>query len=236
MSGIDRYLGGGFGREHGYEIVLLFGPTKIGKSTVALNLVAGAVTRGYKVGLMILEDEGADTYIRLTDILGAAATQQFITEERAVRCLPVDAMLKSWTLDELLAKMEAWYGDGIELILLDHLQFAFENAETIKGENEYIKQRVFMRNLNFLMKKTGKTLILVSHVGKATGAKGGDKIIGSSSIAQAATKIIEVNKGKLGEMFIQLHGSRFTYTPDGSYPIALTGPNRVRLEDGRVTA
>lgn len=231
---LDTYLGGGFGRKHGYEIVLLFGPTKIGKSTVALNLMAGAIKNGHRVGLMILEDEGADTYLRFTNILGADVTKRFVTEQKNVRCMPVDAMLKSWSLDDLLAKIEGWFGEGMDLILLDHINFAFENAETIKGENEYIKQRVFMRNLNLVMKRTGKTLIMVSHVGKANGNVGTDRVFGSSAIAAAATKIIEVKKDKLGTLYLHLHGSRFTATPDVPYPITLSGINRVKLEDGNL--
>lgn len=232
VSRLDRYLGGGFGRMNGYEIILLFGPSKIGKSTIALNLVAPAVKDEKRVGLMVLEDEGPDTYNRLAQILGSEDTKTYLQPGSGIRCLPVDAMLKSWSLDDLLKRMEDWFESGIDVILLDHIQFAFENAETAKGENEYTKQRVFMQKLNHLMKKVHKTLIIVSHTAKNGAAAGMDKVMGSSAIAAAATKIIEVKKDKLGVLYLHMHGSRFTTTPDVAFPVALSGEHRVKLEDG----
>jgi RecA-family ATPase len=116
----------------------------------------------------------------------------------------------------------------VDLILLDHLQFAFEGAEAIRGENEYIAQRVFMQKLNQLMKRVKKTIILVSHTNKGLG-KGMDKIVGSGSIAQAATKVIEVSKDE-GNTILTLHKSRFTKTPDNAYAMKLEGTRLKGLE------
>jgi predicted ATP-dependent serine protease len=219
---LDGYLGGGFGRPDGYEIVLLYGPSGVGKSTIALNLMAPAMQACKKVGLLVLEDDMADVSVRLEQIL-KPEEYRAINHNNLVRCLPADALTNSWKLDDLLKYIESWFVDeGVELILLDHLQFAFESAESIKGENEYIAQRVFMQKLNQLMKRVKKTIILVSHVNKATGAKGMDKIVGSGAIAQAATKVIEVTEDK-GEFMIslQLRKSRFTAKPKFSLPMAM---------------
>lgn len=208
---LDSYLRGGFGRPNGYEIVLLYGPTGVGKSTVALNFMAPAIVKGVKVGLLVLEDDMADVSNRMSHILTPKQYAAMNTD-KTVRCLPEDELVKSWTLHDLVAYIEEWFNDGVELILLDHLQFAFENAEAIKGENEYIAQRVFMQKLNQLMKRTKKTIILVSHVNKTNGSKGMDKIVGSGSIAQAATKVIEIAevRGIANQIHLELRKSRFT--------------------------
>lgn len=217
-SELDRYLGYGFGRKDGYEIVLLYGPTGIGKSTVGLNFLAPAINQGKKVGLLILEDDMPDVSNRFAHIL-SPTQYHAMNESDKILCLPDDALSKSWTLDDLLVYIEDWFvNQGVDLVFLDHLQFAFEGAESIKGENEYRSQRIFMRNLNQLLKRTKKTIVLVSHVNKATGAKGMEKIVGSSSIAQAATKVIEIADDEMDDVIrLHLRKSRFTARPAHHY-------------------
>lgn len=218
----DSYLGGGFGRKDGYEVVLLYGPTGIGKSLVGLNLLAPAILGNVKVGMLILEDDMADASLRLSYILGLDNWKN-MNLKRNVFCLPADALQRSWKLDDLLEYIEHWFTkEGVELILLDHIQFAFEGAESIKGENEWTAQRVFMQKLNQIMKRTKKTIILVSHVNKAPGSKGMDKIVGSGAIAQASTKVIEVGKED-GKTRLRLHKSRFTATPDWPHYMKFKG-------------
>jgi len=220
-DGLDEYLGSGFGRVDGYEVVLLYGSTGIGKSLVALNMLAENIKKGERIGLLVLEDDAADVSVRLSFILDKSAYER-MNAERNVLCLPTDALMKSWKLDELLEYIENWFvNQKVDLILLDHLQFAFEGAEAIRGENEYIAQRVFMQKLNQLMKRVKKTIILVSHTNKGMG-KGMDKIVGSGSIAQAATKVIEV--GKEDDILqLTMHKSRFTKTPGYPYEMKLVG-------------
>lgn len=211
---LDFYMGGGFGRADGYEIMLLYGSTGVGKSTVALNFLAPAIIQGVKTGLLVLEDDMADVSIRFSEIL-TPAQYKAMNEHDTVRCLPRDALTRSWKLDDLLMYIEGWFDEGVEVILLDHLQFAFESAAAIKGENEYIAQRIFMQKLNQLMKRVKKTIILVSHVNKANGSKGMDKIVGSGSIAQAATKVIEVKDDRAVDTIqINMRKSRFTKKPE----------------------
>lgn len=235
---LDRYLHGnpnkhvnyrgGFGRKDGYEIMLIYGPTGAGKSTVALNFLAPAIMAGKRVGLLVLEDDMADASVRLKLILGDTDWKK-MNAANTVVCLPRDAMTKKWQLPELLKYIEDWFVEQkVDLILLDHLQFAFENAEAVKGENEYSAQRVFMRDLNGLMKRVKKTIIMISHVNKAVGAKGMDRVMGSGSLAQAATKVIEIGKDKdTRATTLYLRKSRFTPTPDWDYHMML---NNSRLE------
>lgn len=217
-SALDTYIGGGYGRENGYEIVVLYGPTGIGKSTVGLNMISSAITDGRKVGLLVLEDSMPDVSNRLEQILTLEQYQKMNVQQN-VLCLPDEALEKSWTLADLLEYIEEWFTyDKADVIFLDHLQFAYENAESIKGENEYIAQRVFMQKLNQLIKKLNKTIILVSHVNKTNGAKGMDKIVGSGSIVQAATKVIEIGEGDVVDSInFTLRKSRFTKRPSFHY-------------------
>lgn len=218
---LDSYLGGGFGRKEGSEIVLLFGPTKVGKSFLALNLVRTAIMNRERVGLMVLEDDGEDTFNRLEDMLGADKRQLLMGDNLYIT--PEENLDGPWKLTELLKDVERWFTEEhLDLVLLDHLQFAFENAEALRGENEYIAQRVFMRDLSQMMKRIskdkGKTLILVSHVNKDGSARGVGKIVGSSAIAAAATKIIGVERAsEHRQVEITLWGSRHTDTPDYSF-------------------
>lgn len=221
-KGLDTYLGGGYGRHDGYEVVLLYGPTGVGKSTVALNLIAPAIRQRKKVGLLVLEDDMADVSVRMSKILSRQDYASMNNDKR-VLCLPKTALAASWKLTDLLDYIEDWFTNAdVDLILLDHLQFAFEGAEMIKGENEYIAQRIFMQKLNQLMKRVKKTIILVSHVNKAVGARGMDKIVGSGAIAQAATKVIEVAEDDIPDT-IQLHlrKSRFTRKPPSHWCMKL---------------
>lgn len=229
---LDNYLGGGYGRKDGYEIVVLYGDTGVGKSTVALNFLEQPIKKGTRVGLMVLEDDGADVYLRLSNILGVEATKKFIGGGDTIHFMPQEDLVKSWSLDDLLNLIEEWFVERkIEIILLDHLQFAFEGAESIRGENEYIAQRVFMQKLNQLMKKLKKTIILISHVNKTSNSKGMAKIVGSGAIAQAGTKVIEVadNSKELGQgaLAITMHKSRFTERPGHYYSMRL---NKGKLE------
>lgn len=226
-KGLDDYLGGGFGRDNGYEVVLLYGDTGIGKSTIALNIMAPTIMKGTKVGFLILEDDMTDVSNRMQFIL--EDQWDHMNAQNNVYCLPEDALSKSWTLDDLLEYIESLFTKaGVELILLDHLQFAFEGAESVRGENEYISQRIFMQKLNHVVKKTKKTMILVSHVNKGPG-KGMDKVQGSGSIAQASTKVIEVADDH-GQARLWLRKTRFTERRGYPYHMQFNGTKLEAVE------
>lgn len=210
---LDRYLCGGYGRPNGYEIVVLFGGTGIGKSTFALNMIVEPVKDGKKVGLLMLEDDGADINMKLRMLMGRATLAKHNDQ---IHFTPQDVVngQKLWGLDDLLKLIEEWFVDRkLDIIVLDHLQFAFESAVAAKAENEYIAQRIFVRKINYLVRKLNKTIILVSHVGKSNQAKGMDRIIGSSGIAGSATKTIEIKKDN-GLLVARYWKSRFTPVPD----------------------
>ena len=230
-SDIDKYLCGGYGRPDGYEIVLLFGGTGIGKSTVALNMIVKPVEAGKKIGLLMLEDDGADVNMKLRLLFGR---EKLLKYNSQIHFTPKDVVSgeKLWGLDDFLGLIEEWFTERkLDIIILDHLQFAFESAVGLKGENEYISQRIFVRKINYLVRKLNKTVILISHVNKNAQAKGMDRIIGSNGIAGSATKTIEVKKD--GDvMLMRYWKSRFTPTPDYDRAFTFDGNHRLGGPNG----
>ena len=73
-----------------------------------------------------------------------------------------------------------------------------------------------MRKMNRTMKLNQKTLVLVSHVNKRSEKDSEllDMIIGSSSIVQAATKVIYLNKDVNNDLCMNLIKSRYTKRQD----------------------
>lgn len=226
---LDEYLGGGYGRRDGYEIVVMYGDTGIGKSTVALNFLRDPIERGKKVGLMVLEDDGADVFLRLNRVLDRETMNKYVMAGNTVHFMAQEDLVQSWNLDDLLELIEDWFVQrDLDIILLDHLQFAFEGAEMAKQENEYIAQRIFMQKLNQLVKRLKKTAILVSHVNKNSAAKGMGKIVGSGAIAQAGTKVIEISEDKGIDDGIRIHMRKTRFTKKPGYHYAM------RLRDGKL--
>ena len=62
---IDKYLGGGFGKEGDFEIVLIHSQPKTYKSTLALLFMMDAVRRGIPQGWVILEGSLAEAFNRI---------------------------------------------------------------------------------------------------------------------------------------------------------------------------
>ena len=224
--GLNDYIGGGYGRPGNYEIVILFGDTGIGKSTVALNMLCDPILKGAKVGMMILEDEGADVYLRMEAALGKTNFNEFVLKRGADIQIATDKELGrgEWTLEGALEYLEWMFLERErDVVLLDHLQFLFETV-SIGQEGEWRSQQVFMRKLNQLIKDVKKTVILVSHTNKGD-SKGSSRIRGSSGIAAAASKILEVqqneNSSKPGAITITMRKSRFTARPNHGYNMIL---------------
>jgi KaiC/GvpD/RAD55 family RecA-like ATPase len=212
-EGLDKYFYGGWGKKNDYEIILLYGDTGIGKSTFALNMMRDPILKGERVGLLILEDSGASINLKLNKMIGKSNLSKF---RNNIHFTPDDVVngSKLWGLNDLLELIDEWFTERkLDVILLDHLQFAFESAIGIKGENEYVSQRVFVRKLNYLIRKHNKTIILVSHINKNNQSKGLGKIIGSGGIAGAATKAIEISRDPKIEDQMHVTLTKTRHTP-----------------------
>lgn len=204
---INEYLGGspdgGYGRPDGYEIITIYGDTGRNKSTFATNLIVEPLKHGANVVYMALEDDPKDVAARLfamgynpNDFNGNLS---FFKEQ------------SGYTLAEMKEAIEKYF-EFADIILIDPLQFIYEASVAEKGEAEFNRQRLFMREMNHIMKKTNKVLIIVSHTNKSGGkdTPGMSNIIGSSAIAQVSTKVIEIGITKDLQRFIRMWKTRFT--------------------------
>lgn len=206
---IDEYLGGGFGRKDGYEIITIFGGTGMNKSTFATSIILDAAKKGTTIAYFALEDDPKDVTKRIL-------IQCEMNEELALKILDNILFMpesKGYTLPEMSEAIEKIFKIA-DIVVVDPLQFIFEASEVGKGESEFNRQRTFMRDMNTVMKHTNKTLIIVSHTNKGDGKQakiGLDKIIGSSAVAQVSTKAIEIGRDSEGLQHIQLWKNRFSY-------------------------
>lgn len=182
---LNEYLGGGIGRQSGYEVVLIFGPTGSFKSTLALNLAAPAIRQNKKVALWILEDAPEDVYNRLRSILGEDVKTYYNTWLLADQS-------QGYTITQAKSQLEQILNTA-DVLLLDHLEYLFSGSVGEPERDKWTKQEMFMRNINNIVKNSGKTVILVQHTNKSLG-EGMDQIKGSSALQQTATKVLSIKK------------------------------------------
>jgi len=203
---IDAYLGhsakGGYGRHHGYEIITIFGDTGRNKSTFATNFVIDPLKKGKTVVYMALEDDPKDVAARLI--------KMGINKDELPGTLLFFKEQTGYTLDQMTEAIEDMFSYA-DVILIDPLQFIYEASFVDKGESEFNRQRLFMRDINAVMKKTNKVLIIVSHTNKTSKKDnpGLNHIMGSGAIAQASTKVIEIGATADGDRFIHCWKNRF---------------------------
>ena len=204
---INRYLGGttvgAYGRKNGYELVLIFGDTGAGKSTLGLNLVVDPIRKGKRVGLMILEDDPSDVVNRMRMIYGPDIDEKnnvFFSDDQS----------NGYTLEQALDAIEDWL-KVCDVILLDHLEYLWKGSIGQSERDKWTAQEIWMRRLNSLMKRTNKTIIMVQHTNKGgKDTKGMNQIMGSSSLQQTATKVIQFGRLEDGASFMRLWKTRFT--------------------------
>jgi len=210
IKSLDDYLYGGFGRTDNWEVFVIHGAYKVGKSTIGLNMLRGAIEDGTKVGLFILEDDLDTTAYRLALAMDDPEMLDKRLNDGTVRFLPRKKKGRNrWSLEEMLQELEKWFTDpvyGVEIIFLDHLQFMFDNAETNHDYGQWAAQNTFMHDLNDLMDRVKKTIVIISQENR-------DKqIAGSIGVPRAATKMvgIDVVKGEPTVRLIQLEPGRNT--------------------------
>lgn len=205
---LDMYLGGGYGRDAGYEIILIYGNPGQGKSTVGLNFMLDPIRKGKNVGLMILEDDPADVVNRLRVMEGT----EFV--DNLDNVFFVSDQSEGYTLDQALEAIENWF-EVCDVVFLDHLEYLWKGSVGQSDKDKWAAQEIWMRRLNLLMKRTQKTIVMVQHTNKSSNAEGMNNIMGSSSLQQTATKVIEFGRDKDGVTKLRLHKTRFTpFRPD----------------------
>lgn len=222
---LDEYLGGGYGRPSGYEVITIFGDTGMNKSTLATSLILDPAANGTQIAYFALEDDPKDVVKRIiVQCEGDEDKLKKITSN--ILFMPEN---DGYTLDMMAEAIEKIFAVA-DIVVVDPLQFIFEASVTEKGETEFNRQRLFMRKMNNVMKHTNKTLIIVSHTSKGGGKNnsktGLDKIIGSSAVAQVSTKVLEIDRKEDGVQGVRLWKTRFT-------PYRYTGV-QVRLNNMKV--
>lgn len=228
---MDEYLGGGYGRPNAYEIVMIFGDTGSNKSTLSTQLILNPALKGKQIAIFALEDDVVDVYTRIRRQSLSFGAGKFDDPMVAMRKISKSIWMApdsdGYTLEAMALEIESLFTTGTDIVVVDPLQFIFEASVVEKTETEFNRQRLFMRQINNMMKRvareTGKskTIILVSHTNKGRYESAMDNIMGSGANKQVPTKIIQVYRDKDGFKFIRLHKSRFTQHRFGSHPLEL---------------
>lgn len=228
---IDEYLGGGYGRPNAYEIVMVFGDTGVNKSTFTTQMILNPAINGKRVAMFALEDDVVDVYSRIRRQSAVFGNSKFDDPLALMRQVSKNIMVApdsdGYTLEAMATEIEGLFRMGTDIVVVDPLQFVFEASVVEKTETEFNRQRLFMRQINNMMKrvsretKKSKTIILVSHTNKGRYDSPLDNIMGSGANKQVPTKIIQVYRDEIGRKFIRLHKTRFTQHRFGPHPVEL---------------
>lgn len=214
---IDEYLEGGYGKRGDFEIVVIMGEVKQGKSTFAMNLLAGPIKAGKTVGMFMFEEKYETIKAKMKKIVG----EEYIEGNNKIFTHNTEQD-HLWTLLNLADVIEQWF-TKCDVILVDHLQAIFESAAVLKGDDQWNVQKVFMNRIRRIMAKKeneSKAIILISHISKNAQAKGANKIQGTHGINEYATKVLEVSKDAEGHSSLKQWHSRHN-TESEKPPIAI---------------
>ena len=213
----DEWLGGGFGKEGSYELVIVFGDSGVGKSTVAMQMMKESVIKGVPQAWMVLEDSLVDTNLRFRKMFTSkeeadkAISQEIKLDNGMTIQSPVlmsrEVVSDEYNLDDLYDWIKLRIDMGIHLFLFDHLQFAFDNSQEVTEIKTNERQRKFLKRIEDLMVATSSTIVIVSHTNKDKSMSGMDRIYGASAIKQTATKVLEVARVSSGK------GDNIVYNP-----------------------
>lgn len=214
---LDEYLNGGIGKAEDFEIVVVFGEVKQGKSAFAMNLLAGPIKQGKTVGMFMFEERYEAIKAKMEKIVGP----EIINHNNRIFTHNAEQEYM-WTLDDLSRAIDKWF-DKCDVILVDHLQAVFEEASILRGDNQWNVQKVFLNRIRRIMareKNKGKAIILVSHVSKGQGQYGSNRIQGTHGIKEYCTKSLEVFRDEMGKTYLKQWESRYTY-PSEKEPIEI---------------
>lgn len=208
---LDKWLGGGIGKEGAFEIVTIFAQPGIGKSTIALYMLVEQIRRGTPIGMVIAEDDLGEMAMRLTSMFDSEeeANHYFLSNTKS-RVMPPALIDNDYTLDDVEQWIRVMANNGVELFLVDNLQFIFDDAVISTKDGEQTAQRRFMKHIATLAKELKLTVILISHTNKDKFNKGMGKILGTSAIGQTATKVLEINRVESSDnLEITQHKNRY---------------------------
>lgn len=224
---LNEFFSGGLAKPNATNIILVFGQSGVGKSLFTLNILASAIREKKKFAHLILEDDAAEMLERFRKIVPEReiyASDHILLSERDFK--------EHFDQNEALELFENLYKDHfVDIIVLDHIQFLFEASADGSQENEWIRQRRFVQELNRIVKTYKKTLVLVSHIKKGQEI-GLDSTTGSNSIPQVATKAISIFRDENKQLCIKQEKSRYTKPYFDKIPIRFDRNLRLLYDDG----
>jgi hypothetical protein len=203
MKKLDQYLGGGFGKEGDFEIVLIHSQPKTYKSTLALMFMIDAVKRGVPQGWVILEGSLAEALNRLRRCFYPYEEFDKLipTMDKCVFAMSKKMRRSNYTLGDILKWMKYLHATkGVNLFFIDPLGYAFDFSTRDPYENEWSRQARFMQELSAFGEDTNSTIVLVQHNTKDSSGPNASyraaAVGGSATLTKAATKTIEIRKEK----------------------------------------
>lgn len=236
---LDKYMGGGFGKRDSYEIMLIHSQSKMMKSTLAVSMMMDSFSKGHKQGWIILEGtfgeaiirarRCASDYVKFDKMMANAAALENSCDQQLF-FMSTKMTNEDYTLVNILQWIEHLNDvAGVSLFFIDPIGYAFDFSVHDKYENEWSRQAKFMQKLSRLCSSRNLTVVMIQH-----NTKDNDKtktfrdaaIGGSSTLAKAATKVIEIRREKFVEdkimgwhsimsieMYMSRHSKDYKYHP-----------------------
>lgn len=227
ISQLDKYLGGGFGKEGDFEIVLIHSQPKTYKSTLALMFMMDAVRRGVPQGWVILEGSLAEALNRIRKCFDPYEEFDKLVPqmEKCVFAMSKQMRRSNYALGDILKWMKYLHSTkGVNLFFIDPLGYAFDFSTRDPYENEWSRQARFMQELAAFGEDTNSTIVLVQHNTKDSSGPNASyraaAVGGSATLTKTATKAIEIRREKddvtgTGEEFrriaLEMYFSRHTF-------------------------
>lgn len=202
---LNEFFCGGLSKPNATNIILIYGSSGVGKSLFSLNVIASAIREKKKFAHILLEDDPEESLIRLRKII----PQKEIDVAPHI-LISGENLNVSFTQEEALELFEDLYKNfQVDIIILDHIQFLFEATANGSMDNEWVRQRTFVQEINRIVKKYKKTIVLISHIKKGADMSL-DSTTGSNSIPQVATKAIAIYRNESRQLCLRQEKSRYT--------------------------
>lgn len=243
IPGLDSWMSGGYGSTETWEVVVLHASYGVGKSTLAMQMVAEPIKQGVKVGFIIVEDDLEYAMMKMNFMLGGDGKNIHPRIlDRTIRLESKKSFHQEWSLDDFANHAYEYLVDpvyGVDILVIDYLQAATETA-TIKygkDENQWTAQAKLMRRLNALLdgkgdneKLKGKVIFLINQQNKQR------EMGGSIATSVMATKQLQIEsvKDNPNAVSLVMEKSRLTPRAEGKFYLQRNGYSFEEIRSGTV--
>lgn len=193
------------------ELVTITSGTGMGKSTLTREIACDLLSKGKRVGMLMLEEDTADT---MRSLMGIHLSKPLMVERNsateeeqkaAFEAISPNLFLYdhfgSLNFDKLLNILRHLaQGNNCEYIIFDHLSIAIA---ALSSGNERKEIDILVTTLRTIVQETGVGLIMVSHLSRQDGRpheEGGrislSHLRGSHSIAQISDMVIGLERNQ----------------------------------------